>query len=112
VIIIVCDITAKKRIGVALQESEARFRNAFDYAAIGRAIASPQGRFIRVNKSFCSLVGYTKGELFTKTWMDSTHPQDFETSLNYAQVLLSGKIPSFRYVHRLIHKNGNNIWVD
>jgi len=112
VIIIVCDITAKKRMGVDLQESEARFRNAFDYAAIGRAIASPQGRFIRVNKSFCCLVGYTKGELFTKTWMDITHPQDFETSDNFAQDLLSGKIPSFRYVHRLIHKNGNNIWVD
>ena len=112
VIIIICDITAKKRMGVALQESEARFRNAFDYAAIGRAIANPQGRFIRVNKSFCSLVGYTKGELFTKTWMDITHPQDFETSDNFAQDLLSGKIPSFRYVHRLIHKNGNNIWVD
>ena len=112
VTIIVCDITPKKKMGTALQESEARFRNAFDYAAIGRAIANPQGRFIRVNNSFCQLIGYTNEELLTKTWMKITHPEDIKTSLNYAQDLVSGKIPSFRNVHRLLHKKGNSIWVD
>lgn len=112
VTIIVCDITPKKKMGTALQESEARFRNAFDYAAIGRAIANPQGRFIRVNNSFCQLLGYTNEELLTKTWMKITHPEDIKTSLNYAQDLVSGKISSFRYVHRLLHKKGNCIWVD
>jgi len=112
VTIIVCDITPKKKMGTALQESEARFRNAFDYAAIGRAIANPQGRFIRVNNSFCQLIGYTNEELLTKSWMKITHPEDIKTSLKNAQDLVSGKIPSFRYVHRLLHKKGNCIWVD
>ena len=112
VTIIVCDITPKKKMGTALQESEARFRNAFDYAAIGRAIANPQGRFIRVNNSFCQLIGYTNEELLTKTWMKITHPEDIKTNLKNAQDLVSGKISSFRYVHRLLHKKGNCIWVD
>ena len=112
VITIVCDITGKKRIETALQESEARFRNAFDYAAIGRAIAIPQGRFIRVNNSFCQLIGYTNEELLTKTWLEITHPNDLKTSLEYSQDLLTGKIPSFRHIHRLIHKNEKHVWVD
>ena len=112
VIIIVCDITPKKRMETALQESEARFRNAFDYAAIGRAIASPQGRFIRVNNSFCQLIGYTSEELLTRTWMEITQPEDKKTGFEYSKDLLNGVIPSYRHVHRLIHKNGHHIWVD
>jgi diguanylate cyclase (GGDEF)-like protein/PAS domain S-box-containing protein len=96
----------------ALRESEARFREAFDYAAIGRAIAIPQGKFIRVNNSFCQMLGFSREELLSKTWSEITHPDDLNSSLECAQNLITGKIPSFRLVHQLIHKCGKPIWVD
>src|ERR1041385_1961785 len=48
-------ITEQERISKALRETEARFRNAFDYAAIGMALVSPQGAWLRVNRSLCDL---------------------------------------------------------
>lgn len=112
VIVIVCDVTTRKQTEHVLRESEARFKDAFDCAAIGRAMAVPQGRFIRINNSFCTMSGYTRNELLTKTWLDLAHPDDLKSILNYIQDLLSGKVPSFRLVHRLIHKSDQPIWVD
>jgi PAS domain S-box-containing protein len=96
----------------ALRESEEKFRKAFEYAAIGRAMARPDGTFINVNKSLCDMIGYKREELLKKAWMELTHPEDVETSGEYAKQLMEGIIPSFRYVHRMIHKNGHIIWID
>jgi|GEM_PF-4856597 len=41
----------------ALQESEERFRNAFDYARIGMALVHVDGRFMKVNQSLCQMIG-------------------------------------------------------
>src|SRR5437762_4916784 len=58
-------IVEQQRISKALRETEAHFRNAFDYAAIGMALVSPQGGWLRVNRSLCDLVGYTRSEEHT-----------------------------------------------
>jgi two-component system CheB/CheR fusion protein len=112
VIVIICDITARKHIETALRESEARFKNAFDHSVIGRVISSPQGRLLRVNQCFCHLLGYIQEDLLQKRWSEIIFPQDYTTLQGYIKDLNSGKIPSFRSSQRLIHKNGELIWVD
>ena len=56
-------IAEQERISKALQESEEHFRTAFDYAAIGMALVSPLGSWLRVNRSLCEIVGYSEAEL-------------------------------------------------
>ncbi|MFO0949538.1 MAG: PAS domain S-box protein, partial [Planctomycetota bacterium] len=46
-----------------LKARERFFRSAFEYAAIGMALVSPEGRFLAVNRSLCELSGYTRTEL-------------------------------------------------
>jgi diguanylate cyclase (GGDEF)-like protein/PAS domain S-box-containing protein len=104
-------ISEQERISRALQESEAHFRGSFDYAAIGMALVSTSGRWLRVNNSLCELVGYTEEELLAKTFPDLTHPDDLDHNLAYVEQLLAGVILSCQMEKRYLHKNGHVVWV-
>jgi PAS domain S-box-containing protein len=105
------DVTERRRTEAALRESEETFRSAFEHAAIGRAMATPDGRFIRVNRAFRRMLGYAEGELLSKSWRDVTHPGDMERSLENARRLLEGKAASFDTEERLLCKDGREAWV-
>ncbi|MDB4793703.1 PAS domain S-box protein, partial [Methylacidiphilales bacterium] len=62
------DITEKKKNEDALRLSEERFSNAFEYAAIGMALLSLDGHYLKVNKSLCDLTGYSAEELHQRTF--------------------------------------------
>ena len=70
--------TASKGAGALgeTNESEERFRNAFDYAAIGMALVSTEGRWLQVNRSLCRLLDYTEHELQTTDLLTVIHHDD------------------------------------
>lgn len=94
-----------------LEESESRFRSAFDSAAIGMAIVSLEGKWLKVNQSLCQIVGYTEEELLKIDFQTITYPEDLELDLNYARQLLTGEMSSYHMEKRYIKKNGNVIWI-
>ncbi|MFQ6103281.1 MAG: PAS domain S-box protein [Candidatus Glassbacteria bacterium] len=107
----ILDITDYKSAEERLRESEERFRNAFDHAAIGRALASIDGRFIRVNRAMCEMTGYTEEELLNKTWMEMTHPDFMKRHLEYIERLLAGDIPSMNMELKANHKEDRDLWI-
>ncbi|NQV13825.1 PAS domain S-box protein [bacterium] len=109
---IVRDVTARREMEYALEESEARFRSAFDNATIGRAIANMSGQFLMINSAFCDMLGYQEKQLLELDWMQITYPDDLEKSSNYGRELATGQRDHFRYIHRLLHRSGEPIWVD
>src|SRR5256714_6289579 len=93
-----------------LAPGDAIFRELFEGAPIGMALLALDERFLRVNASFCKMVGYSNEELRQRTAEDITFADDIETGRQLAQTLLHG---TTRYTgdKRYIHKNGEILWV-
>ncbi len=94
-----------------LEESESRFRASFDSAAIGMAIVSLEGSWMKVNRALCELIGYTEEELLKMNFQAITYPDDLELDLNYVRQLLANEISTYHMEKRYIHKNGSIIWI-
>jgi PAS domain S-box-containing protein len=96
----------------ALAYSEASFRGAFEHAAIGMALVSLQGKWLKINKELGHMLGYTEKELLNLGFPDITHPDDLGKDLQYLKDLLAGKTDFYRIEKRYFHKDGSVIWVN
>jgi PAS domain S-box-containing protein len=94
----------------ALRQSEERFRAAFGSAALGMALASPEGRWLQVNPSMCEITGYTEEELLATDFQSITHPDDLRKGLDGIARLVSGEIQYFYLEKRYLHKSGQIVW--
>ncbi|MFN2500534.1 MAG: putative bifunctional diguanylate cyclase/phosphodiesterase [Pyrinomonadaceae bacterium] len=103
-------IAEQKRISNALKESEEHFRTAFDHA-VGMALVSTDNRWLEVNESLSSLLGYKQEELQSLSFRAIVHPEDLGPTLVKTQELIDGVIRSFQLESRYIHKEGQLIWV-
>ena len=92
-------------------ESEERFRNAFDYAAIGMALVSTEGRWLQVNRSLCCLLDYTEHELQTTDLLTIIHHDDVGAVFESIKRLIKGQLPLLQVELRLRHKHGREVWV-
>jgi PAS domain S-box-containing protein len=93
-----------------LQVSESRFSSAFTDAAIGMALVSPAGHWLKVNGALCTLLGYPAEELGCKTFQDVTHPDDLKKDLEQMRLILAGTINSYQIEKRYLHKQGAVVW--
>jgi diguanylate cyclase (GGDEF)-like protein/PAS domain S-box-containing protein len=105
------NITVRKQAETRLREAEERFRRSFADAAIGMALVGTDGRWLRVNRSLCEIVGYPEEELVGKTFQDITHPDDLEIGLVELRRLLAGEIRTNRIEKRYLRKDGQVVWV-
>ncbi len=108
-IVVVEDITERKRVMDELRESEQRFSSAFEFAPVGVALTGPDGRWLRVNRAFCDLVGYSEAELLKMSFSEITHPDDLELSRKITRELFAGEVPSHQIEKRFVHKSGRLI---
>src|SRR5258708_1216586 len=70
--------------------------SAFQYASIGMALVSLDGRFLQANPSLCKIVGYDEQELLATTFQRLMYPDDLATNLGYMQEMLRGAIDYYR----------------
>ena len=105
------DAAASVAAQAALADSERRFRDTFELAAVGIAHVSLDGRFLRVNARFCAITGYAAAELTQTGFAAITHPDDLEPDLALVRRLLAGEIDTFSMDKRYLRKDGGSIWV-
>jgi PAS domain S-box-containing protein len=87
------------------------FQNAFHFAAIGMALVGLDGRWLKVNRSLCELVGYSEEELLAGTFQDITHPDDLDLDLAYLGQLVRDEISGYQMEKRYFHKDGHIVWI-
>lgn len=87
------------------------FQSAFKFAAIGMAIVGPDGRWLKVNQSLCTLTGYSEAELLKIRFQDMTHPDDLELDVENVGKLLRGETATYHREKRYFRKDGSIVWV-
>ena len=109
---IVQDITERKKAEEALQESEEKFRSAFDDSAVAMALVGPDARLLRVNDVFCRMLGFEKSEIEGHTFLDFTYPDDMKPSILAHKAVINNEKPFLSIEKRYIRKDGRVIWCD
>jgi PAS domain S-box-containing protein len=109
---VIRDIGAHRRAEVELALARTRFRSAFEHAATGMTMSTPEGRFIAVNPAFCRLVGRSAHELLSRSFSDITHPADQEADLVHVARLVSGEADHVDVHKRYLRPDGEVVWVE
>ena len=96
----------------ALVESELRYRDTFEHAAVGIANVALDGRWLSVNPRFEEILGYQEAELRGRTFADVTHPDDVGEAFELGQRLIRGDAAVAGVEKRYVRKDGRTTWVN
>jgi len=92
--------------------SDDRYRAVFEQVAVGVAeIESDSGSFLRVNRKYCDIVGYSQEEMMRQSFSELTHPDDLAADQANLQALREGKVREFTVEKRCRRKDGSIVWV-
>lgn len=105
------EIESRKKVEIALRDSEEKFRLIFESANVGKSVTFLSGE-VNANEAFCAMLGYEQGELTGRKWQELTPPEDIEGVQDRLDSLMSGEIKTVRFDKRYIHKNGSFLWAD
>src|SRR5262245_9075299 len=105
-------IEARLKTALAqLRETEQRFADTIELAAIGIAHVGECGRFVQVNRCMCEMLGYTREELLGMTVKQISHPDDKNVTDDVRARMRSGAIGWFYMDSRYLRKDGWVVWV-
>jgi PAS domain S-box-containing protein len=105
------DITVQRDTEARLKESEARFRQTFELAASGICHVV-DGRFVRVNRSLCEILGYRERELLGRHVKEVSHPEDRDVTDADLARIRSGELDQARFEKRYLRRDGSVVWCD
>ncbi|MEG4171896.1 MULTISPECIES: PAS domain S-box protein [unclassified Microcoleus] len=107
------DITDRLSLAAQVRASEELFRTIFEDAPIAIYLANlDDNKLVRVNKTYCEMLGYTAAELLAKTFIELGHPEDYPKNLQVADSLDRGEITHYQIELRQITATGKIVWVN
>jgi PAS domain S-box-containing protein len=104
------DVTERWRVEEELRRREEELRSLFDLSAIGMAKVSSDGRYLRVNRKYCQMLGYSEQEMLNLTLYDVTHPDDREASAVKMNSSFTGGPEEYSIEKRYVRKDGEIMW--
>jgi diguanylate cyclase (GGDEF)-like protein/PAS domain S-box-containing protein len=111
-ITLIKDMRALKQAQDRVEESEARFRGAFENAPIGMMLVDPDGRITQVNRLVCELLGYEADELVGSSAEALVPAEDRTEYVRVRDQLLAGDEPEASTETRYLRRDGSVVWTN
>ncbi|MGE4110508.1 MAG: PAS domain S-box protein [Burkholderiales bacterium] len=105
VISIIEDISDRKQL-------EQHYRETFDQAAVGIVHTSVDGRYLRVNRRFCEMLGYSEEELLGIQASNLSRPEDHGKDSRTRRLMWEGKLDHFSEEKQYMRKDGTTVWTN
>ena len=106
-------LSAQRSRETALRlRSEEMLRVTIDNSAAGVGVTDASGRFIRVNPTFCTILGCDPQTIHTLHWQDITHPDDLARERVLVEEILANRRTSYRIKVRILRNDGGTVWID
>ncbi|HKI93146.1 MAG TPA: PAS domain S-box protein, partial [Gaiellaceae bacterium] len=93
-----------------LEESESRFRSAFDQAAVGMMLTDAGGVLIRANAAFARMLGYPADDLVGRPVQELTFPDDAPLTKRNIELMRSGGTDAVVTDKRYVRADGGIVW--
>lgn len=100
----------RKKANTRLNESEILFRSTFEQSYIGTGHIGGNLRYLRLNRQYSEILGYSHEELYSRTFYELTYAEDLVQELPFFNKLQNGEIESYSIEKRFILKNGKLLW--
>lgn len=110
-VVVLRDVTERQKQERLLRDSEERFRNVFELAAVGMALVAMNGRILQANDAFCALLGRERQDLLTCTDTDLTEPADRARERSHLYELLTDRTPAVQFEKRYLCAPKGVRWV-
>jgi PAS domain S-box-containing protein len=104
------DISDRKENEETLKDSEEKFRKIFEESPFGIVMTAKDFGILRVNSSFCTMLGYSEEELVGLTFRNFTHPEHISGDELSMMKLIAREIPIYHTEKRYIRRDGSIIW--
>jgi PAS domain S-box-containing protein len=95
-----------------LTQQKEEIENFFNVNLDLLCIANDEGRFIKVNKEWENLLGYSNEELMEKKFLEFVHPEDLPATRKAIEKLSTGKEKVYEFVNRYYCKNGSYRYIE
>ncbi len=109
-LVVVRDITERKRAAEDLQHSEAHYRLLAEAVTDVIGLHDAEGGFLYVGPSVEKATGWAAAELVGKNMLELVHPEDRQAVKERIQSML--KNGDVQYAWRCVHKDGSVVWME
>ena len=99
----------RARVHQEVRESEMLLARLFDESPVGKALFDPDGRYVRVNKAYCSFMGREAHEFLGHRVLDFVHPDERAATEALSQQI-RGEVRTAKIERRYLRADGEDVW--
>jgi PAS domain S-box-containing protein len=93
-----------------LEQSKKTLQKFFDLSLDFMCIANVQGYFLKVSKTFTTVLGYEEKELLGRPFLDFVHPDDVALTMHEVEKLSRGELTN-QFENRYRRMDGSYMWL-